>query len=473
MMKVSARSYLTYGIATLGATALVAAPITPITPTPPDVVRSVERAVTNAVSLEDLDLTGLLDSPDLAALLDLGSLDLDALLESLDLESLLDLDSLDPGALLDELLALIPGLSGDGGIGDALGDFIGGFETLFEALVVALGGGTLPGMPPIIDPGLFPALLGLPEQLLALFEGVIDDPATLPNALSNLVYSLFYPLPVPTGPPGAPLLTASLLSIVATPIVGAIAQILPPELSGPFLEAFTAIGNVVVDLLGILPNPGPPFPATSGGLFDGLLDGGLFDGLLDGGLFDGLLGGDPATAAPTGTDAPGIGGLLDGLSGDGLSGGGLFGGGLSGSGLFGLFDRDDAGGETSAELSILSNDEQAAEEEEVATEDTPEEIDGSEPGTTTSRRQITRPSLDFGLFNGNRSGSRSTNVAVNGQPVTGAVDAETTPRHRLGDNDDGRFSVRNIVDRVSGGLDRDRDEDGSQTGTQAEADADE
>jgi hypothetical protein len=408
-MKVSARSYLTYGIATLGATALVAAPITPITPTAPDVVRPVQRAVGNAALVQDLDL------------------------DALNLEAVLDLDSLD----LDGLLELLPGMSA-GGIGDSLGGIV---EDFIDALGIAIGGGivfiTVPGVPvpvPVIDPGLLTSLSMLPTALVGFIEGVIANPASLPNALSGLIYGLVYPLPLPVGPGGA-LVTVSLLSVVLLPIATALQDNLPPALAGPFAEIFGAVGQVVVDLLGLLPNPGPPFgpslaaATTSGGTLGGLLDG-LFDGDADGG---GLLGG----LFDWGDDDEEVTRAAEG-----------------GGGLFGLFDRDDVDDEEAAEKTLLSV-EQTADEEEEEKEVVAEDEQQDEP-----QRQVTRRSLDFGFFSGNRSGSRSAanTVAVNGQTVAG-TDTETTPRHRLGGGDDNdRFSVRNIVNRITGGLDRDDDD---------------
>jgi hypothetical protein len=145
-------------------------------------------------------------------------------------------------------------------------DLLDSWQTLFDAVGTSLGGGlvNLPGVPvPIGDPGLFPFIGGFPAQTLALIQNVIDGNVSIPAALSTLIYGLAYPLPVVVGvvPPGIPVLaTASLLSILATPIAAAIADILPDALSGPFLQAFSALGDVVVRVLSILPTPLPPFP---------------------------------------------------------------------------------------------------------------------------------------------------------------------------------------------------------------------
>jgi hypothetical protein len=109
--------------------------------------------------------------------------------------------------------------------------------------------------------------------LLSLIQGVLDGDVAVPTALSTFIYGLVYPSPVVVGA-GPTLATASLLAIVATPIVTALAQTLPPALAGPLVEAFGALGGVIVRALGVLPAPLPPFPAPTMMLTSNTFDAG-------------------------------------------------------------------------------------------------------------------------------------------------------------------------------------------------------
>jgi hypothetical protein len=571
-MQLSLRPYVTTGVAIVGASVLVAAPISPA---PPDItIANPAEGLALAQSTTDVELASLLSDlladfnlvatvggdvtqvfidaigelPEALARLTAAGIENPELIPSL-LSALVygflnppgnvvpPLPAPIPSLLSDVFVALTPlitllppELAGDvitvavslfGVLGDALGilpnpvpglaaaadvvlpdfvgDLTGAFSTLLSAVGVSIGGGIItlptPAMPiPVNVPGLFGFIGAAPERLLEITQGVIGGTIPLPSALSTIVYSLVYPLPVSPGPPIP--IAASLLSIVALPVVAALADILPPDAAGPFLEAFGAVGDVIVRALGILPAPLPPFPQPTmmftaaesvveqpTGLegvlgavrlaAEGVLDdlGDLPEGiqLIVRGVID-----NPATAplaivrlANTGIDgiqdaiAP-IAGAFIGALPEGLRASAGMAFQRLGAAIDGVQQDIEDAVAPPAETRVAGNQLQSTAANLDATADAgQDQVDGPEVKPKKHRQMV---NLNVFKVNPLDQDDEDEQVGANAAGDEGT----TTVKHRPGF---GKTPVRDLVNRITSAFDTDRDEGGSESETDTEADA--
>lgn len=152
-----------------------------------------------------------------------------------------------------------------------IGDIVGGIETLAEALGASVS-------------NTLTALGGMPAMLAATFGAAIENPSDIPGLLSYLVSGVFAP-------------TGSLIAGLINPLVDAAAGV--PLVGGLIEGARDVFFDVVSTVLGVLPDPIDPFipspppqemdgmallaaPATFDGLLPGIGDiGGLLPGIGD------------------------------------------------------------------------------------------------------------------------------------------------------------------------------------------------
>ncbi|MFC7675473.1 hypothetical protein ACFQWH_20475 [Mycolicibacterium sp. GCM10028919] len=176
-------------------------------------------------------------------------------------------------------LALLPGNpiagffavgAGVLGLPDFIGSSLGQFQTIGEALGFAIGGGFRVAVP---ESGIAPTqgiagwVGALPAVLAASFDTAIDDPTQIPGLVSYLAYSLLAApsaaFPAPGGSPfGSPFGSFSLFTTGFAPIAAALEEILPPALAEAFGQLSGILGDVIANVLNLLPTPINPFMPT-------------------------------------------------------------------------------------------------------------------------------------------------------------------------------------------------------------------
>lgn len=168
----------------------------------------------------------------------------------------------DIGAAIAEGLSYLPGDLATGALA------IGGAAASLPAPILNLGldiatiGGALGasiGGSLATGPGIAGFIGAAPAGLLAILESAIDDPSDIPGLLSFVAYSLVSPVS-----PAFPLPNISLFTTAVGPIIVALAQVLPPPLGvgptdpGLILTGAGVLGEVITKLLALLPTPIPP-----------------------------------------------------------------------------------------------------------------------------------------------------------------------------------------------------------------------
>ncbi|WP_237573387.1 hypothetical protein [Mycolicibacterium lacusdiani] len=178
-------------------------------------------------------------------------------------------------------LALLPGnpIAGFFAVGAGvlgLPDFIGSsleqFKTIGEALGFAIGGGfrvapAESGIAP--TQGIAGWVGALPAVLVASFGAAIANPTQIPGLVSYLAYSLLAAPGAAFPPPGSPPFASpfgsfSLFTAGFAPIAAALEEILPPALAEAFGQLSGILGDVIANVLNLLPAPiNPTLPAMA------------------------------------------------------------------------------------------------------------------------------------------------------------------------------------------------------------------
>jgi hypothetical protein len=183
----------------------------------------------------------------------------------------------DLGTALAKGLAHLPGnfVAGATAVGEAAADLPSGLlnsgldiRTLGTAIGQALGGGYSLPIPGSLPTNGLAGWLGLsPTVLLATLEAAVDDPGNIPGLASYLLYSLVASPSAAFPPPnvvvGYPFFNYSLFVTTAAPVIAALEQVLPGPLADALGAISTELSAIIGKGLGLLPAPVNPFFALA------------------------------------------------------------------------------------------------------------------------------------------------------------------------------------------------------------------